>query len=614
MLSACGGGGRSSSPGTLQIETTLYDVREGTIVNIRVARSSGSDGDVSVNYTTMDGTAVGGADYTISNGTLIWPSGVSGNRTISIPIPDDGTAEFTKSFTLKLRNVSGGATLGANSTATVTVIDDDTAAVSAFGAITALGSATVNGIRYDTNATTVAVNGQAAQVADLKPGQVVAINGNVNLSKLTGTADEINSAATVVGPVGVIEAPQLHLIIMGQSVYTNAETVFDPSINPITYAGLSIDDTVEVSGFRNAAGEVIATRIAPDTTSTSQQVIGTVSGADVINMRLSIDGLTVDYSSATQNDLPGGAPVNGQLVIVRGSLTGDILVANEIAGLATATTTPGERALVSGLVTRFATVSDFDLNNFAVTTDANTEYHDGAAGDVKIDTEIIVDGEITAGGDTVSAHDIYFNGLPSDRTISTFDFDNFTNVVADGFLNLTVTQGPRFSVEEIVNSYFVNDAQMTQTGDTLFVQDAGSKTLIRDVFVIMPLLNRIDVEPDSLGNITIRDLNQAQMAVNVDGVSLLRGDALTIGNLTATVAGVSIMDFGNISPIGNANIAISGVSQATLNMDVGTTITGSVVTGKGTGHSILYYYGTNVTANVTTDSISEVIWLGDTKN
>ena len=123
----------------------------------------------------------------------------------------------------------------------------------------------------------------------------------------------------------------------------------------------------------------------------------------------------------------------------------------------------------------------------------------------------------------------------------------------------------------------------------------------------------MDVDAGSLGNVTIRNFNQAQMIVNVDGVSLLRGEALNIGNLTATVAGVSILDFGGISPIGNANIAISGVSQATLNMDVGTTITGSVVTGQGTGHSILNYYGTNVTVNVTPDLLSEIILLGDTR-
>jgi hypothetical protein len=211
------------------------------------------------------------------------------------------------------------------------------------------------------------------------------------------------------------------------------------------------------------------------------------------------------------------------------------------------------------------------------------------------------------------ARGIYFNGLPSDRTALTFDFDNFTNIVADGFLTLTITQGPQFSVEAIVNSNLVNDVQVTQTGDTLFISESGSYPLIRDVFITLPVLSRIDADTGPLGNITLRDFSQIQMTVNMDGVGLMRGKALDIGDLTATVSGVCSLDFGNINPIGNANISISGVSQATLNMDAGTTITGAVVTGQGTGHSILYYYGTNTTANVTTDILSEVIRLGDTK-
>ena len=104
-----------------------------------------------------------------------------------------------------------------------------------------------------------------------------------------------------------------------------------------------------------------------------------------------------------------------------------------------------------------------------------------------------------------------------------------------------------------------------------------------------------------------------QMTVNVGGVSRLRGEGLQIGDLTASVSGVSLLDFGGIRPIGSANIDISGVSQATLNMEVGSTLTASVRTGQGTGHSILFYYGTNVATNVTTDASSSVTKLGETR-
>lgn len=128
LLSACGdgdgGGGDGNMPGTLQITKTSYDAAEGAVVNILVARSGGDDGVVSVDYATADGTAVGGSDYPAANGTLTWPDGLSGNQTISIAIADDSTVEPTESFAVTLSNVTV-ATLGANSSATVNIIDND---------------------------------------------------------------------------------------------------------------------------------------------------------------------------------------------------------------------------------------------------------------------------------------------------------------------------------------------------------------------------------------------------------------------------------------------------------------------------------------------------------
>jgi len=98
------------------------------------------------------------------------------------------------------------------------------------------------------------------------------------------------------------------------------------------------------------------------------------------------------------------------------------------------------------------------------------------------------------------------------------------------------------------------------------------------------------------------------LTATVSGVSRLHGDALVINDLTAAVAGVSQLDFGGNRPLGRANINVSGVSTATLNMDIGSTMSGNV-----TGPSILFYYGTNVTINVTTGFGSSIVKLGETR-
>ena len=126
--SSSGGNNNPGPPGTLQFAEISYDATEGTIVNILVNRSGGDSGVVSVDYATADGTAIAGTDYPTMNGTFTYANQTSGNQTISIPITDDNSAEVPESFTVTLSNVSG-ATLGANSSVTINIIDNDSAAL-----------------------------------------------------------------------------------------------------------------------------------------------------------------------------------------------------------------------------------------------------------------------------------------------------------------------------------------------------------------------------------------------------------------------------------------------------------------------------------------------------
>ena len=613
LLGACGGGdgdNASRAAGTLQLARTSYDTTEGAVVNIYVGRSGGHSGALSVNYATTDGTALAGSDYAAATGTLTWPDGMSGNQTISIAITDDSAAEASESFTLTLSNASGG-TLGANSSATVDIIDNDDVALAAIGSITELNSVTVNGIRYNTNAASVYVNGQPAIASDLKLGQVVALQGEANFSNATGRADEIRYSASVIGPVENIDATLKRLIVMGQTVLTNADTEFDPSIDPETFAGLAPGAKTQISGFRNADGDIQATRIEPDATNTDLQVIGTVAGLDLASMSFSINRLIVDYSSAAFIDLPLGMPANGLLVLVRGSLTDGILVVEEISGSINQVAATAGRGHLGGIVTRFASPTDFDLNGQQVTTDSSTGYVNGAAGDLQSDAEITIDGEISPDGESILAYEVTFGRPVYDRTTSMFDFEDFTNISVGSLSRVTVTQGAEYSVQVTAGADALDELQVTQSGDTVSIE--LSNTQIFNAIITMPVLNRIEVGANALAYVTLQNFDQAQMAIELGGVSSLRGEGLRIGDLDATVSGVSSLDLGDVGPIGQASVDISGVSQATLNMTVGSTLTGSVRTGQGTGESRLFYYGTNAAVNVTTDSLSRVIRLGDTR-
>jgi hypothetical protein len=66
--------------------------------------------EVSVNYTTVDLTAIAGLDYAPQSGTLVFPSGVTSQQ-VAIPVTTHGIAGGNKKFTLNLTNAVN-ATVG----------------------------------------------------------------------------------------------------------------------------------------------------------------------------------------------------------------------------------------------------------------------------------------------------------------------------------------------------------------------------------------------------------------------------------------------------------------------------------------------------------------------
>ncbi|MDJ0751070.1 MAG: DUF5666 domain-containing protein [Woeseiaceae bacterium] len=319
----------SGSTGTIQFRHTIYDAAEGAVVNVGVNRIGGSAGIVRVDYRTVDGSATGGQDYLATSGTLTWPSGTTGNQSISIRLVDDDVAEATESFTIVLRNVSV-ATLGLHTSATVNIADNDTAAEKTYGKITGLDEIVVSGFHYDTDSTNVFVNGLPANAPDLKLGQIVAVEGEVNYSDASGIADEIRYYPTVVGPFESADVENGRLVIMGQEIRVDTDTVFGIDIDPDTYDGLTVGTVVEVSGIVDTDGTIDATRIERPVSSDRLQLTGDVTALDPVRMTFRVNHLMLDYSNATFIDLPAGMPVEGIAVMAVGALSGDTMVVEQL--------------------------------------------------------------------------------------------------------------------------------------------------------------------------------------------------------------------------------------------------------------------------------------------
>ncbi len=112
-------------PGEFTFITGSNFVSEaGIFAAITVLRTNGSSGLVTVQVTQFDVTATSGVDYENTSGPLSFPEGET-VQTVIIPIFDDGTLEPDEIVGLTLSNPTGGATLGAITNATLTILDDE---------------------------------------------------------------------------------------------------------------------------------------------------------------------------------------------------------------------------------------------------------------------------------------------------------------------------------------------------------------------------------------------------------------------------------------------------------------------------------------------------------
>jgi uncharacterized delta-60 repeat protein len=109
-------------PGTIQFATEQTTAIEGTSTTLSVTRVGGTQGAMSVNYSTVIGTA-STADFTTSSGTLSWTNGDSATKTITIPITADAIAEGTETFTANLGEATvGGVVLGKTQQTSVSIM------------------------------------------------------------------------------------------------------------------------------------------------------------------------------------------------------------------------------------------------------------------------------------------------------------------------------------------------------------------------------------------------------------------------------------------------------------------------------------------------------------
>lgn len=115
------GGTPTGAPGVLVQDVARASVDETAgSITLTVRRTGGTFGAVSCSYSTANGTATAGVNYTAASGTLSWGSGEAASKTITIAIRKVSMVG-SKDFAVNLSSPAGGASLGSPSSTLVTI-------------------------------------------------------------------------------------------------------------------------------------------------------------------------------------------------------------------------------------------------------------------------------------------------------------------------------------------------------------------------------------------------------------------------------------------------------------------------------------------------------------
>lgn len=176
------------------------------------------------------------------------------------------------------------------------------------GTITGFASVCIDGleVNYD-KSTQVSSNGEVSGIHELAIGQVIAIDSiNAKNGLLARKIDILNA---VEGPVTGIRTGAGLVEVMGQKIRLNDATQYGGVDNR---QGIIVGMSLKVSGYRNSANEIVASRIDVSHDKSITSIIGMV--AQDSTGQLVVSGLSVQTGKSTL--------VPGSEVLLRGTWDG----------------------------------------------------------------------------------------------------------------------------------------------------------------------------------------------------------------------------------------------------------------------------------------------------
>jgi hypothetical protein len=321
------------------------------------------------------------------------------------------------------------------------------------GPITGFGSIIVNGITYDTSGAIFTRDDNPSSQDDFKVGETVIVKGTIEDDNTGAVAETVELDEIVEGPVSSINEFGV-LTVLGQAVTISLDTAVDDS------CPASLDDpgiaAVEVYGTVDGNGTIAATRIECKTALEvdEYEVNGTVSNLNAGNFTFSINGLQVNYSSATVDDnFPGGQISEGDPVEVKGlpanfddGVTPPVMGASKVeykGGVLAGN--EGDHYEVEGFISDFVSATQFNVRVgslvIAVTTTDSTVYEGGSSADLGNNLKVEVEGDLNS-SDQLQATKIEIKTSTNVRVVGLVDSVSTANSTIT-ILGITVNTDAR---------------------------------------------------------------------------------------------------------------------------------------------------------------------------
>lgn len=167
------------------------------------------------------------------------------------------------------------------------------------GRVSGFGSLFVNGVEFDTSSSTfVYEEDRVGDQSGIRVGMVVRITGEDD--GVTGLAEIVEYASLFEGTLStnsIASNETGSLLAMGQNVTVDADTVYDDGGTGILLSMLPPSAIIEVSGFTDGNGNILATRIEVKQQQYSGETLDVkalVSNLDSANKTFMLGSLNID--------------------------------------------------------------------------------------------------------------------------------------------------------------------------------------------------------------------------------------------------------------------------------------------------------------------------------